>query len=241
MRIITLACCVPLLLAGSVNAQTLPVPGSAESQESGQAPPRLQLGIGALVGLPKGEFSDNVESSGGLSGHMGYRLGETPVSLGVEVGFLWYGNESRKVPFSLTIPDVLVDVNTNNYFILTHGRVRVQPRLGFVRPYVDGLFGFNYIFTRTTVDFGDFDEQTIATTNLDDFTPSYGGGGGVMINFPAWPDSLTLDFSVRYLYGSEAQYLTQGSIRREEGQATLDVTRSRTDLLNVYIGVAVDF
>ena len=241
MRIITLACCVPLLVAGSASGQTLPVPGSAESQESGQAPARLQLGIGILAGLPSGEFSDNVDTSGGVAGHVGYRLGETPVSLGVEVGFLWYGSESRKVPFSLTIPDVLVEVNTNNYVLLTHGRVRVQPRVGFVRPYVDGLFGFNYIFTRTSVDFGDLEERTVATTNLDDFTPSYGGGGGVMINFPAWPDSFSLDFAVRYLYGSEAEYLTQGSIIREEGRATLDVTRSRIDLLNVYIGVAVDF
>ncbi len=164
------------------------------------------------------------------------------MSLGGEVGLLWYGGESRTVPLSTTIPDALVDVHTNNYFLITHARLRVQPREGQWRPYLDGLLGFNYIFTRTSVDVGGSAggvplSSIAGTTNLGDFGLSYGGGGGVMVGFPSWPSSLSLDFSMRYIAGSEADYLTEGAIRRQGGEAFLDVSRSRTDLLAVYIGV----
>ena len=164
------------------------------------------------------------------------------MSLGGEVGFLWYGGESRTVPLSTTIPDALVDVHTNNYFLITHARLRVQPREGRWRPYLDGLLGFNYIFTRTSVDVGGSAggvplSSIAGTTNLGDFGLSYGGGGGVMVGFPSWPSSLSLDFSMRYIAGSEADYLTEGAIRREGGEVFLDVSSSRTDLFAVYIGV----
>ncbi len=241
MRIVVIACGLALLALTPAAAQ----PRAPAAVLADPASARFQLGFGGLIGVPVGEFDDNVGISGGLAADFGYRLDETPISLGVVFGALWYGGERRRVPLSLTIPDVLVDVNTRNYMLQFHGRVRVQPRHGRVRPYADGLVGFNYLFTQTTVgtDQGGFQDQSIArTTNLDDLAPSVGGGGGMMIDLVSGPDSrLGLDFGLRYLRGSEANYLTEGSIRRADGSATLDVSRSRTDLVEIQLGLAFDF
>ncbi|MGE0461006.1 MAG: hypothetical protein AB7Q16_06525 [Vicinamibacterales bacterium] len=38
--------------------------------------------------------------------------------------------------------------------------------------------------------------------------------------------------------GGKADYLREGAIRREGGQAFFDVSRSRTDVVLVYLGIA---
>ena len=240
VRIVGLTGAVFLLGAAHASGQTKPTQPSPDAAPIAKT--RTQIGIGVLGGVPLGEFENSIDSAGGVSGHVGVGLGESVVSLGGEVGFLWYGGESRTVPLSTTIPDALVNVNTNNYFLMTHARLRVQPREGRWRPYLDGLLGFNYIFTRTSVDVGGSAggsslSSIAGTTNIGDFGLSYGGGGGVMVAFSSWPSSLSLDVSMRYIAGSEADYLTEGAIRREGGQAFLDVSSSRTDLFAVYVGV----
>jgi hypothetical protein len=148
------------------------------------------------------------------------------------------------VPWSTTIPDALVTVNTNNNLLLVHARARVQPRSGRWRPYVDGLFGFKYIYTKTSIDLGSSCSGSICssvgvdTTNLDDLGLSYGGGGGVMIGLGSAPRRAKLDLSLRYIAGSESDYLREGAIRRESGQAILDVSHSRTDIVVLYVGIA---
>ena len=47
-----------------------------------------------------------------------------------------------------------------------------------------------------------------------------------------------LDISLHYVAGRDADYLTEGAIRREGGEAILDISRSRTDMVTLFIGVA---
>ena len=54
--------------------------------------------------------------------------------------------------------------------------VRIQPSAGRVRPYTEGLLGFSYVYTRTSIDLGD-EGGGAATTHLGDFAPSCRGGG----------------------------------------------------------------
>ena len=60
---------------------------------------------------------------------------------------------------------------------------------------------------------------------------------GTLLTFASWPSSLSLDFSARFVGGAEADYLTQGAIRREVGQTFQDVSRSRTDLFMIFVGL----
>src|SRR5262245_56926689 len=216
----------------------------ASAQTSPSTPSLVQFGIGGAAGIPAGDFAENVDSAGGVSMHVGFGVGESPVMIGTELTYLLYGSESRKVPFSAAIPDALIPVNTDNQMVLLHGVARAQPNRGRWRPYADVVFGFNYIFTQTSVDlernFADPLSDTVAnTTNFSDFALSYGGGAGVMVQIGSGSRSPRLDMSLRYLAGGEADYLRKGAIRRENGQGLLAGSKSRTEMGGVDVREAL--
>ena len=53
--------------------------------------------------------------------------------------------------------------------------------------------------------------------------------------------AVSIDFRMRYQDGSAADYLKRGDIVRRAGVAELNVTKSTTDLITAYLGLAVDF
>jgi hypothetical protein len=212
---------------------------------------RYQAGGRFILGYPQGEFKQNVDSTGlGGDFYFAYHLPNSLFSVGVSVGFLIYGSETRAEPLSPTIPDVIVDVTTTNSILLCHLFLRLQPRTGRFRPYLDGLVGFNYLTTDTSIhDHDGWDEEDITSNNYNDLAPSFGAGAGAMITVVEIRTrergrrvlSVDLDLGVRYLRGGEAEYLREGSIRRGNGSVRYDVYRSRTDLLKVCLGLAVSF
>jgi hypothetical protein len=241
-----LATFIVLLLATETAAArqggpTTPPPTATPSQAAQR--PLFQGGVGGMLGIPIGDFSDDIDLTGGVSGQFDFALGPSPFSAGAEATYLWYGSETRDVPLS-GIPDLTVPIETSNGIFLLHGRIRAQKREGRVRPYVDGLVGFNYLITTTSVDADTScsgrscdDDDTDSITNLDDLVLSAGGGGGAQIGLGRAPYRVWLDLSVRYLYGGEANYLTEGWIPWNAPVNPL-VRRSRTDMLLVFIGVA---
>ena len=91
------------------------------------------------------------------------------------------------VPLS-GIPDLTVPVETSNGIFLLHGRVRAARSAGGGpgATLVDGLVGFNYLITTTSVHADTScsgsscdSDDTDSITNLDDLVLSAGGGGGV--------------------------------------------------------------
>ena len=50
-----------------------------------------------------------------------------------------------------------------------------------------------------------------------------------------------IDLRIRYMKGGEAEYLKEGSIRRENGKVAYDVEQSKTDLLTFQIGAVLTF
>ncbi len=205
-----------------------------------------------VIGVPSGEFKDQLDKNGyGASGRIAWRPQGSPILLGVEGGFMVLGHESRREPFSTTIPDVTVEVVTDNNLVQGDFLLRLQPSGGAVRPYADGLIGFNYLFTKTAIKNASNDEEVASSTNFDDTTINYGGGGGLMFvvytgkkaETPGKSDvkNVMIDVGVRYMAGGEARYLKKGSIRREEGRVRYRVSESKTDLVTIRIGAAVEF
>lgn len=200
------------------------------------------------VGLPQAEFADQVDATG-FGGNLSVAAGfpGSPLLIGLDAGYMLYGHERRNEPFSTTIPDVTVDVVTDNSVAMGHIFLRLKPNLPGIQPYADALFGFKYFFTETRIESEQFDQNEITrSTNFDDTAMSYGFGGGVKINLfsPAGnsgPGGVYLDLGAKYLKGSEAEYLQEGSIRRQNGNVTFDVSNSRTDLLLIQFGVGVTF
>jgi len=200
------------------------------------------------VGLPRAEFADQLDATG-FGGNLDVAIGfpGSPLLVGIDAGYMIYGHERRNEPFSTTIPDVTVDVVTDNNVAMGHIFLRFKPDLPGIKPYADALFGFKYFFTETRIESEQFDEDEITrSTNFDDTAMSYGFGGGVKIDLftptgEDGPGGVYLDLGAKYLMGSEASYLQEGSIRRANGQVTFDVDQSKTDMLLIQFGVGITF
>ncbi len=203
-------------------------------------------------GFPQGEMKDNIDRNAfGLGGQFFYSPQKSPLAIGLDLGWMNYGNESRREPFSTTIPDVTVNVETSNNIVQAFFVLRGQMPEGPIRLYGDALVGFNYLYTETRITDSDFLAEDIASsTNQDDAAFAYGFGGGVMV--PVFtrkaeagqgkkPLQVLLDGGVRYVLGGEAEYLKKGSIRREDGAVTFDTIKSKTDMLKLHLGVAIRF
>ena len=227
------ACVLSVLAAHSAYAQT--------SSAAGR--PRFQAGASFVQGFAVGDFSERVNLAAGGLFQLDVGLGDGIFSVGGEIGYMGYGHANRKVDVSSLIPEIpnaTLSVSTTNYMVPMHPRLRAQRRGGRWRPYADALFGGNLISTDTSIDCSANNDSTCSggnsATNAEDFVLNVGGGGGVMIGFSERPRVPRLDVSFRYLRGGEATYLTKGAIRRDGSAAIFDLSRSRTDMVVLYIG-----
>jgi len=225
-----------VLLHAGVPAVLMLLVGAASSAQAQE----VQFGVDVTTVIPTGDFSKNVTNNGyGVGVQFLRSLGKKPLLLGVDAAFATYGSDVHKESISETIPELLVKVRTNNNITLTHLLFRAQPRTGNVRPYADALIGFKYLYTNTTILNDSNGEELTSSKNLSDLVFSYGFGGGVQVRLGRVGRSgdIALDAKVRYLRGSRADYLKEGSVRRENGSVFFDVLNSRTDVVSLQIGV----
>lgn len=212
---------------------------------------QANLGLDLMLGLPQGEFKENIDGvGGGFSGQFLWNPSQRmPFSVGLNLGFLIYGSESRREPFSTTIPDVTVQVDRTNNLLNFHVLFRIIPQKGDVRPYLEGLFGGAYLFTETKIENTSKGEEIASSVNFSDYAWSYGGGAGLMFYVSEAKDDVSgrampifVDLKARYLFGSRADYLKEGSIRNlGGGKVAYDVVRSTTDVLSIHLGAVLFF
>lgn len=205
------------------------------------------FGGSLMLGSPQGDFRTNVDRLGyGIQVHgtLWSPSNERPFTVGLNLGYMVYGEVSERRPLSTTIPDVMVEVNRTNNLANLHLLLQISPFTGTVRPYIEGLFGGAYIFTTSEVKSESTQIPFAESTNWDDFTWSYGAGAGLLLlisNDMAEVKNLYLDIKARYVYGSEAQYLTENDIAINNGRIVYFPRRSKTDLLSFHIGVVAYF
>lgn len=189
------------------------------------AQPQFQAGCNFALAYPQREFKDNIKNTGiGGAGHFAYRFGQSPFLVGAALGFWIYGSETHEVPFQNE--PVFVDVTTTNSIVAGNLLLRVQPQSGMFQPFIDGVFGFNYLNTTTDISNQDSwhhdDDEIASTTNYEDAALSYGFGGGLMIRvYDAVArghegnlQAVFVDLGVRYIKGGEAEYLREGDIQK---------------------------
>lgn len=199
--------------------------------------------ITILLGSPQGDFRDNLDKTAiGLNGSVAFAIPSTPVQIGAELGIMTYGSDVRRENFNPNIPEVRVRVNTSYDIFTGHIFLRYEAPDGLVRPYLDGLLGFNYLFTQTKIqDSQDFDEIA-SDTNFDDTAFSYGIGGGLKIKVAdTGTNQYLINLKGRYLIGSEAEYLQEGSLSVVNGDLVFDSSTSTTNLLTIHLGLTVKF
>ena len=222
---------------------------SRRESQTDERPTRFQGGIGFVRLEPVGAFSTFVpEGAPGVLLHLDYGLGETLFRVGGEFAWAQYGQTTRTVALGALVPEVpdaSIDVRTDNALLTLHARVRAQPRRGRWKPYADGLVGFTSIYTRSEVkanevcDDSTCDSASDGYTHERDFVPSYGAGAGVMFRVLPRQDAPSVDVSLRYMRGGTADYLVEGALRVDGNQVTRDISRSRTDVVALYIGVTL--
>lgn len=191
---------------------------------------QTHFNISAQMGVPLDEFRENTEAiGGGFKAGLFVPLGQNvPVYFGLDFGYMVYGanrqfiNENLEVRTSggalLSSIPINLRVQTNNNLINGHAVLRLKAPLATVQPYVDGLIGLNYLYTRTRIldetrdrIFSRRDPQTgqvtsneiNAQTQEQSVVLSYGGAFGLQIKLS---ENVRLDARGLYLIGGKARY-----------------------------------
>jgi hypothetical protein len=206
----------------------------------------VQVGFSLAAGLPLQDFKreSEIALSGGVNGYLLFpifreRLTERNLnlSLGFDFGYQIYGVESFDTQDFYNGNFVTVTERTTNNIVQSHAVLRLSPKEKGARfqPYLEGMVGGKYLFTRTVRE--EAGEVYDSVEDYNDFAFSYGGGGGIGIRLSSW---IYLDLRATYLYGSFANYLTKGSILPDPNNidaVIYDVKKSRTDMLLPQIGI----
>lgn len=206
----------------------------------------VRLGGNVAIGLPVGEFRDNVDKVGsGFDGYVTFGIPNVPLHVGGAVGYLTQGSETIG---RMGIGAYVGDVVTRNKILMGHLLLGVQGGEASVRPFIDGLVGFKRFYTTTEIKIG-FDVPDI-DMDSNDWVMSYGLGGGLTIEVyeRAADDedgsggySVCVDLEARYLLGGKADYVDIDSVELVDGGILFRTTSSRTDMVTVHIGASVSF
>lgn len=230
------------------------------------------------MGVPMQEYSTATSSL-----PFGFNLGylhqpnrKIPLLIGGDLSYLSVGNKTinRTLSADITANGVLIDqliiplqFRINNNLLTSHLKLRFLSPTDYIKFYVDGIGGFNYLWTGTEV-YDRSDQRFFTRNNNNDnglisrstqvqsFTYSAGGGGGLMFQLKG---HMYLNLAVHYALGGRATYYDNSQIQNWDIQLNTsgynpnqtngtfkdsDLTvnaipkRSRTDMLLIQMGLS---
>jgi len=200
----------------------------------------LAIPLGLHIGVPQGEFAQNVHIAGGFGGGLLVRMAG-PLAFRADLGFMIYGSETRRVPLgggALGLIDV--DVTTTNSIV--SGGIGAQ--LGMpsrsLSPYLGGEIGFSAFVTSSSVRGSNSSNEPFASsTNHNDGTFAKTVMAGLYI--PVGQGTTVIDLGVRHTWnGERVRYLTPGDITEDvNGDVILSPRETRADLFTIVLGVAI--
>ena len=231
-----------------------------------------QFTITGGAAVPSGDFMTNLDRNGyGLDISFVKKIGPTPLYIGLGGAFYGLGSnvEDHEFQAVITAGDMVIDQipfhfqsNIGNKMFDGHLLARLVLPIPYIRPYVEGILGFNYFYTSTTITnltdddrFNDPDDNEVTSkTQLSDFAFSYGAGAGIQLKIGK---SSYFDLKAVYTLGAEAEYYTKDdidswkidfstSIPEEEAEdfvPDLDALpkTSLTDIIFIQVGFTFDF
>ncbi len=183
------------------------------------------------------EFSENNSFGFGLKG--GYYFNPIPLTVGMNVDFLFFGGETKKLPrtvLGLKVNDT-IETSTTMVPILFHSRF--QPQIThFLFPYIEVSGGASIYSSNSEL--RPYGNSRISNSETD-IIWMYGIGAGLqfrLVDFVELPSShsaLLLDIYARYLFG-EQQSLSKAKIIDDKSEFVSSSVK--TDILSIGIGVS---
>ena len=219
----------------------LAIPGALFAQA-------FNFDIGFALGTPNGSFQQSLDrNSYGLDMGATYQIANSPIHIGGGLVYQNFGWAERSEYFSPDIQEVKLKVRTTNNMATPHFLMRIEHNIGAVSPFVEGMIGFNYLYTESSVvdDWGD--EEIASSVNYNSYASSYGIGGGMKFRlYEGYDDDgdfigVSLIVKTKYMLGGEADYLKEGGLTRTRRGLKYDVSRSRTDLTTFNVGFVLSF
>jgi hypothetical protein len=269
-----------LLISMLVGLQML---NAQNNPSTKQAPKKRSITYGDLnlsMGIPMINYKETTTSLpfGGTFNVIHQPTSYSPVLFGGGFTYLHAGGQRLNRTLSADItanglpipgfPPLVIPLQfrMNNHIINGHGMVRIQGPWKTVKPYIDILGGFNYLWTSTAV-YDNSPQRYFATTNDDglidrqtqisSFTWSAGFGAGVYIYLN---EEIYLNLNASYLGGGWAKYFDRNQVRSwdvqlntsfngnpEPGSLNADninvntiPKNSRTDMLYAQLGLGLN-
>jgi hypothetical protein len=183
------------------------------------------------------EFSENNSFGFGLKG--GYYFNPIPLTVGMNVDFLFFGGDEKTLPrtiLGLRVNDTL-ETSTTMVPILFH--TRFQPQIThFLFPYIEVSGGASIYSSNSEL--RPYGNSRISNSETD-IIWMYGIGAGLqfrLVDFVELPSShsaLLLDIYARYLFG-EQQSLSKAKIIDDKSEFVSSSVK--TDILSIGIGVS---
>lgn len=183
------------------------------------------------------EFSENNSFGFGLKG--GYYFNPLPLTVGMNVDFLFFGGETKRLPrtvLGLKVNDT-IETSTTMVPILFH--TRFQPQIThFLFPYIEVSGGASIYSSNSEL--RPYGNSRISNSETD-IIWMYGIGAGLqfrLVDFVELPSShsaLLLDIYARYLFG-EQQSLSKAKIIDDKSEFVSSSVK--TDILSIGIGVS---
>jgi len=224
---------VSLLLAASA-----PLKAQYAAPDERQLPRSVALGGSLHVGVPQGEFANNVNAAFGINGYAGWQLGHSPFLVRADLGYDIYGSRTRRVPLGNgPLGLINVDVTTTNSIV--SGGIGMQAGLPGrkLTPYAGAAIGFAAFVTSSSVagSAQSSGESFASSTNSSDGTFAKTLYGGFYI--PVGSSGGAIDIGARYHWNGEARYLTDRDISfNAQNTPVLSPRFTRADLLTIQIG-----
>lgn len=222
---------------------------SAHAQERDEKDVMIQAGV--MWTMPQVGMADNFEQDPvGMNILFGGKVPGLPLVLGMDLSFISHGTQEQlelyridDFPAQAALSSIRHNIN------MAHLVACWQAEIGPVEPYLDLLGGMKFFTTRSSIesDVIIFDEGLQVTANFTDRALSYGVGAG--FNLPLYtgkfgverrPGTASLNISVRYLLGTEADIAEQSYFDEEAGLFRFETTRTPTDLLIPHFGFRFD-
>lgn len=235
---------------------------------------QVHMGINASTGFPLNEF--HVQTPGtafGVNVNMFFPTSsEFPVYWGFDLNFQGIGARSVQKTASTDVGGLSVPVNfdiaSKNKMFNGHLVLKVKIPTPVVQPYIEGLVGLKYFYTRTYVKDANSSSNLVNEKELRRntefvgeslqrsvaFSHGFGIGAQMMLNH-----YFGVNVGLRYLLGSPASYYTKEDIRdfdvsitpnagffKDEFGATVNSSqvsprKSRTDMLTLNVGLTINF